>query len=231
MDPMTWMAISMGASTLLDALLSNKRYPKEMEAFIRQLSVRGNELLNSPGFSTEEVAALFGKEFENVRGQGKNVRESTAATLGAAGMSGTGTAVKAAQQDAWANENLVTNAIRDVLIAKKAAKQQDQALATQMAQTAVGAEAGRVEKGPDFTGMVTTLAMMGMFDQPAGGGGGLGGLIQEGASLAGTQGYGGIKSYVPSKAMRWADILGGSSGIPWGGGKSLFGGGKSILGW
>jgi len=160
--PFPWIAVALGASTLIDSLLSNKKYPPEIENLLKSLGIQGNKLMNSEGYTQQEIEALFGKGYENVRTQGKNVRESTTGTLARAGMLGTGTEVGMAQKNAWENENLVTNAIRDMVIAKGQKKSQDQALATQMAQTAVGAEAGRVEKGPQLTELVALLGMMGI---------------------------------------------------------------------
>lgn len=194
-----WIALAMGASSLLDAMLSNKKYPPELEALLKSIQMQGNQLVNGPGLTQEEIGALFGKEYENVRGQGKNVRESTTSTLSNMGMSKTGTAVKASQQNSWENENLVTNAIRDMVIAKKNAKMQDMSLATQMAQTATGAEVNRQEKGPDLTSLVGLMAMMGIGTGEGGGAGKLGtqgytGGILPGAPALGSDPYASISS-------------------------------------
>ena len=160
--PFPWIAVALAGSTIIDALLSNKKYPPEIEKLLKSLGIKANDLINSEGYTQDEINALFGKEYENVRTQGKNVRDATTGILSRAGMLGTGTEAAMGQKNAWENENLVTNAMRDMVIAKGAKKSQDQALATQMAQTAVGADVSRVEKGPQLTELVALLGMMGI---------------------------------------------------------------------
>lgn len=235
---MAWWVwpLALGASKLVDALLSNKKYPPELEALLKSMSTKANQLMTSPGYSEQEISAIFGTEMANVKGMGKNVDRKRETTLQNIGMAETGTAVKTAQEDAWSNEDLVTKALLGTMVAKKQAQQQDQALAAQMAQTAVGADVNRVEKGPQFTDIVGLMAMM----APEGGqqkdplkdiltavnpvqdsyailANRMGGnaLTELGDPFPTTTTIGG--GY---KGLSWADILGG---------KSLFGGKKGML--
>jgi len=161
-----WAAVAVAGSALLDALLAGrgKKYPPEIEALLKVLGQQGLSLAQSPGYSEEEIAALFGKDFENIRAQGRNVRQQTTEAYGRAGMLGTGAELSAGRKSAWANENLVANAIRDMTIAKGAKKQQDLSLATQILGAGVGADVSRVNKAPGFTDIATMFAIMGMGD-------------------------------------------------------------------
>jgi hypothetical protein len=157
-----WAALAIAGSSLLDALLANRKYPPEIEALLKSLGQQGLSLSKSPGYSEGEISALFGKNYENVRAQGKNVRQGTTEAYGRAGMLGTGAELAAGRKSAWDNENLVTNAIRDMVIANATKKQQDLSLATQIAGAGVGADVSRVNKGPALTDIATMIAMMSM---------------------------------------------------------------------
>lgn len=160
--PFPWAAVVVAGSALLDALLANRKYPPEIEALLKSLGQQGLSLSRSPGYSEGEISALFGKNYENVRAQGKNVRQGTTEAYGRAGMLGTGAELSAGRKSAWDNESLVTNAIRDMVIANASKKQQDLSLATQIAGAGVGAETSRVNKGPVFSDIATMFAMMSM---------------------------------------------------------------------
>jgi len=172
--PFPWAAVAVAGSALLDALLANRKYPPEIEALLKSLGQQGLSLSRSPGYSEGEISALFGKNFENVRAQGKNVRQGTAEAYGRAGMLGTGAELSAGRKGAWENENLVMNAIRDMTIANASKKQQDIALATQIAGVGTGADVSRVNKGPALTDIATMFAMMSMGNEGGGGSEGLG---------------------------------------------------------
>jgi len=161
---LAWGAI-MAGSSLLESILGQlfkKKQSKDVKAFQKETTAKGRELMASPGFSQEEIDAIFGKSFENVRAQGKGVRESTTGTLGRAGMLGTGAETGAARKNAWSNENLVTEAMRDLLITGEAKKSADIALATQMFGVASGADVQQQAMGQGQGPALSEMLMMAM---------------------------------------------------------------------
>jgi len=167
MDPLTLGAI-MAGSSLLESILGQlfkKKQSKDVKGFQRETTAKGRELLAHPGFDQAAIDAIFGKSFENVRAQGKGVRESTTGTLGRAGMLGTGAEVGAARKNAWSNENLVTEAMRDLLITGEAKKSSDIALATDMFGAVSGADVQQQAmgqgQGPALSEMMMMAILMG----------------------------------------------------------------------
>ena len=163
-----WLGVALGGASLLESILGQifkKKQSKDVKAFQRETTAKGRGLLADPGFDEATLQAIFGKNFENVRAQGKGVRESTTGTLGRAGMLGTGTEVKAAKENAWSNENLVTEAMRDLLITGEAKKSSDIALANQMLGTVGGMDANQQAmgqgQGPALTEMLMMALLMG----------------------------------------------------------------------
>ena len=164
MDPLT-LSLIMGGSSIFEAILGQlfkKKQSKDVKGFQRETTAKGRELMASPGFSQEEIDAIFGKNLENVRTQGKNVRESTTGTLSRAGMLGTGAEVGAARKNAWSNENLVTEAMRGLLETKAAKKSADIALATQMFGAVSGADVQQQAMGQGQGPALSEMLMMAM---------------------------------------------------------------------
>lgn len=161
MDPLTILA--MGGSSILEAIINKllNQQSKDVRGLTKDVARKGRQLLANPGFDESTLQAIFGKNFENVRAQGKNVRESTTGTLARAGMLGTGTETKAAQENAWSNENLVTEAMRDLLVTGEAKKSSDIALATQMLGASSGAAQSQGGQGPALTEMLLSAILMG----------------------------------------------------------------------
>lgn len=159
-NPLTLLA--MGGSSILEAILGKilGQQPKDVRGLTKDVARKGRQLIAKPGFDEATLQAIFGKNFENVRAQGGAVRESTTGTLGRAGMLGTGTDVKMAKENAWSNENLVTETMRDLLITGEAKKSSDLALATQMLGTSSGAAQSQAGQGPALTEMLLSALMM-----------------------------------------------------------------------
>jgi hypothetical protein len=135
---------------------------------LKSLSGKGLELAQGRGFDPRAVTAMYGKDFENVRAGGRATREATTETLGRAGMLGTGASIKAARKDAWQNENLVVNAIRDVFIANEEQKLKQISLAQGILGGGVGAEVNRPRNEfPDLGSMVTMMYLLDQGKQPA----------------------------------------------------------------
>jgi hypothetical protein len=80
-------------------------------------------------------------------------------------MLGTGTEMKMAKENAWSNENLVTEAMRDLLITGEAKKSSDIALANQLFQSVSGADVQQQAmgqgQGPALTEMLMSAILMG----------------------------------------------------------------------
>ena len=160
-----WAAVALGGASLLESILGlifKKKQSKDVKGFQRETTAKGRELMAHPGFDQAAIDAIFGKNFENVRAQGKNVRESTTGTLGRAGMLGTGTETGAARKNAWSNENLVTEAMRDLLITGEAKKSSDIALATQMFGAVSGADVQQQAMGQGQGPALSEMLMMAM---------------------------------------------------------------------
>jgi hypothetical protein len=166
--PLLALGAIMAGGSLLESILGQifkKKQSKDVKAFQRETTAKGRGLLADPGFDEATLQAIFGKNFENVRAQGGAVRESTTGTLGRAGMLGTGTEMKMAKENAWSNENLVTEAMRDLLITGEAKKSSDIALANQLFQSVSGADVQQQAmgqgQGPALTEMLMTALLMG----------------------------------------------------------------------
>jgi hypothetical protein len=164
-----WTALALGGSSILEALINKLFFgpPKEVRRATKQAATKASELLSKPGYSQEAIQAIFGKNFENVRGQGKNVRQSTTEALGRAGALGTGTDVAMARKNAWSNENLVTEAMRDLLIAGEAKKSSDIALAGNLLGTSAQTAQLGMGEGPALTEGLLTAILMGQKNKPA----------------------------------------------------------------
>jgi len=160
-DPGTAIIGSTVIQGLLQTLFGRAKYPKEIEMLLKSLSGKGLELSKGRGFDPRAVSAMYGKDFENVRAAGRSTRAATTETLGRAGMLGSGASIKAARQDAWQNENLVVNAIRDVFIANEEQKLKQVSLAQNILGGGVGAEVNRPRNEfPDLGSMVTMMYLL-----------------------------------------------------------------------
>jgi hypothetical protein len=104
---------------------------------------RGKELLGMPlGYSQEAQDKLFGANFENVRSQQAGTREAINRTLGSQGMLGTGTAANMMNENAWENENQISDLARQLFVANELQKKQDLQNYTGLANTLMGTGMG-----------------------------------------------------------------------------------------
>ena len=157
-----WLAAALGGSSILEAVIKKLFFgpPKSVRRLQKQVAEKGSELIAKPGYGEDVIAAIFGKNFENVRGQGKNVRQATTEAAGRAGMLGTGAELSMGRKNAWQNENLVTEAMRDLLISSEAKKSSDIALATQMLGAATGSAQATMGEGPAITDLLINAMLM-----------------------------------------------------------------------
>lgn len=169
MDPATLTLLSMGGSAILEAIMASLFGPgKEMRRATKAAAGKASELIAKPGYDEDVLDAIFGKNFENIRGQKRTMDVQREETFGRAGMSGTGAAIKAARSDAWSNENLVTEAMRDLLITGEAKKQASYASAANLLGAATGASSLQQGQGPALTEMVMSALLLGkMGKKPA----------------------------------------------------------------
>lgn len=164
-----WATVAMAGSSILESIINKLFFgpPPGVRGLAKDVAKKGRELIAHPGYTDEAIRAIFGKGFENVRAQGKNVRQSQTEAYGRAGMLGTGAELAAGRKSAWQNENLVTEAMRDLLIAGEAKKSSDIQLATQMLGAASGAGAQMQGEGPAITEMLINAMLMNQRKQPA----------------------------------------------------------------
>lgn len=157
-----WGSVAMAGSSILEAIINKLFFgpPKGVRGLAKDVARKGRELIAKPGYSEEAIRAIFGKNFENIRGQGKNLRQGQTEAYGRAGMLGTGSELAAGRKSAWQNENLVTEAMRDLLITGEAKKSSDIQLATQMLGAASGAGAQMQGEGPAITEMLINAMLM-----------------------------------------------------------------------
>ena len=164
-----WSLIAMGGSAILEAIMASLFGPsKEMRRATKAAAGKASELIAKPGYDQNVLDSIFGKNFENIRGQARTMGAQREETFSRAGMSGTGAAIKAARSDAWSNENLVTEAMRDLLITGEAKKQASYQSAASLLGAATGASAQQQGQGPALTEMVMTALLLGkMGKKPA----------------------------------------------------------------
>jgi len=164
-----WLSLALGGSSIVESILGKLLFgpPKSVRRLTKQVAAKGSELITNPGYGPDVISAIFGKNFENIRGQGKNVRQATTESFGRAGMLGTGAELAATRKNAWQNENLVTEAMRDLLISGEAKKSSDIALATQMLGQATGSAQAMQGEGPALTEMLLNAVLMGQRNKGA----------------------------------------------------------------
>ena len=160
-----WAALAMGGAAIFESLFGKEGVSKEFKSATSKASSKASELFDSTGFDKRLLAAIFGENFENIRAQKAAGDVARTETFNRAGMGGTGAAIKAGRQDAWSNERLVSEAMRDLLITGEAKKSSDIALGGQLLQAASGAEQtkyGTQGEGPALTEALMTALLLGM---------------------------------------------------------------------
>ena len=110
----------------VEQTIGDWQWPTELNDLYKMLWGKSEELLGKePGFSQDAIDAMFGQNFENIRGAERGTREQTQNELAAQGMLGTGTALEALQKGAWETEKNVGRAKEDVFLANEAQKRAD----------------------------------------------------------------------------------------------------------
>ena len=106
------------------------------------------------------LEAIYGKNFQNIRGAEKNTRQATTEGFARSGMLGTGAERKTQKENAWQNEGLVSEALRDLLITGETKKAQSYQLATQMLGASSGAAQSQQGQGPALTEMLLNAMLL-----------------------------------------------------------------------
>jgi hypothetical protein len=157
--PFPWEAVALMGSSLLEGLLGSERNT-ELRQLKKVLAERGIQLASSPGYSEAAKKSIFGTDFSKIRGQEAATGKTVTNTLARAGMAGTGTAVKATQENAWSNAGLVSQALRDLFIANEQKASSDVATASNI--LGMGAQASQILKkqSPPLTEALVNAMLM-----------------------------------------------------------------------
>ena len=123
--------------------LGEFKYPPEMQALMDLLLSRGKEFMGlTPGYSQAAQDKMFGRGFENVRGQETGQRQALESGLSRQGMLGTGAGQGMLNDLSWQTEGNVTNLARDLFIGNEEKKKQDLLDYTTAAQSVLGGGMG-----------------------------------------------------------------------------------------
>lgn len=123
--------------------LGEYQWPPELMDLYGQLIGRAGGLLNrEPGIPDDVLNLMFGKNFENVRGQEAGTREQILNNLSSQGMLGTGAGMEALNKNAWNTEGNVGNIKRDLAIYESQKELEDLLSQTDMANKLFGTGAG-----------------------------------------------------------------------------------------
>jgi len=106
--------------------LGEYKYPPEMQALMDLLLSRGKEFMGlTPGFSQEAQDKMFGRGFENIRGQEAGQRTGMEQGLSRQGMLGTGAGQGMLNDLSWQTEGNVANLARDLFVMNEEKKKKD----------------------------------------------------------------------------------------------------------
>jgi hypothetical protein len=106
--------------------LGEYQYPPELQNLMGKLYGRANEMLaRKPGFSDSLIRAMFGSNFDKIRGAERATRQQTMADLASEGMLGTGAARDILGNISWQTEKNVGDIQRDIFLANEAQKRED----------------------------------------------------------------------------------------------------------
>jgi hypothetical protein len=123
--------------------LGEFNWPAGMEDFWNLLLGRGKELIGKPlGFSPEEQAEYFGRDFEKLRAGEAGTKRDLTSALSRQGMLGTGTALQALGDLGWQTERGVSDVQRDVYLQNELQKRKDLTDYTTLANTLFGTGVG-----------------------------------------------------------------------------------------
>jgi len=151
-----WTAVALAGTSILEAILGGLNKPKGQKKFTEEAITTGRGLLRSPGYSQDVINAIFGKDFGNIRAGQEATSNQITEMYGRQGMVGTGSEMKAQKENMWANQRLVAEAMRDLLIASEGKKQSDIALAGQLLGVTTGASQAAAGGAPPLTELLVT---------------------------------------------------------------------------
>ncbi len=119
------------------------------------------------GYDPKAIEAMFGRGFENVRGQEVGQRERLNRTLQSQGMLGTGTAVEQGNDLGFGTETAINNLARDIMIKNEEQKRADTELSSSILGRGLGFEqlieainAGRRGEGQNALSMLLALLQL-----------------------------------------------------------------------
>jgi len=106
--------------------LGEFEWPEEMMGLYRGLIGRGGEFLGRrPGYSDAVMRAMFGRDFERLRGVGGRGREEMINLLSREGLLGTGAARDIGEAQAWQTERGIGDLMRDLAIGQEGQIRED----------------------------------------------------------------------------------------------------------
>ncbi len=158
--PFPWIAAALMGSSLLEGALGSESNT-ELKQLKRVLAERGIQLASSPGYSEAAKKAMYGTDFSKIRGQEAATEKTVTNTLARAGMAGTGASVKAAQEGAWSNAGLVSQALRDLLVANEQKVSSDISTAAGILGTGVQASQALKKQSPPITEALVNALLLG----------------------------------------------------------------------
>jgi hypothetical protein len=105
--------------------LGEFNWPQEMQDLYRLLMSRGNELLDTPGYSDQALGYAFGNDFEKIRQQEAGQREQMEKYQSKAGTLGTGSGAQQMMDLAWGKEGDIATLMRDIFLQNEQQKRAD----------------------------------------------------------------------------------------------------------
>jgi len=119
--------------------LGEFEWPPEMMELYNALIGRGGEFMGRrPGYSDAVMRAMFGQDFEKIRGVGGAERERMYDLMGREGLLGTGAVQDIGQQRAWATERNIGDLMRQLAVGQEEKKTEDLLRFTEAAQGIFG---------------------------------------------------------------------------------------------
>lgn len=123
--------------------LGEFEWPPELRALYEKLMGRAGEFLGRrPGFSDAAMRAMFGRDFEKIRGVGGRGREEMMDWLASEGLIGTGAGVGIPQAQAWKTEKAIGDLKRDLMLGQEEQIREDLLGFTEAAQGLFGTGMG-----------------------------------------------------------------------------------------
>jgi len=115
-----------GDDTTTTGGLGEFQWPSEMQNYYKMLMGRGTDLLGMPlGLTQEEQDAMFGKGFENVRGQEGSMQNELTSWLQSMGALGTGTELEQRGKASRGIQENISDLMRDILMYNSERKKSD----------------------------------------------------------------------------------------------------------